>query len=96
MTSLERNRIAGTPNIPPPAGVMTAARMDGRDRIVGTFKLCIDTAGIVVSVGEIRSTGYPEYDALLMAGMQTWAYQPWIENGQATAVCAAIAFLAKL
>jgi len=93
-TRLEGNRIAGNRLIPPDAKTRTAISRSGKTRVVSTFKLCLDATGVVTSVGMIKSSGFPDYDALLKGTIaSTWQYSPYLIDGQARPVCTAVTFI---
>jgi len=97
-TMLEGSRIAGDKNIVPDDDTKTAITRaeakGGPSRIVASLKLCLDDTGAVSSVSLLKSSGYPAYDAKLIATIRTtWRYRPFIVNGRATAVCTAVTFI---
>lgn len=91
-------RISGETQIVPPDPVKTEMLRDGRNRTVGSFKLCIDTGGHIASIAPIGGgTKYPAYDAKITTAMRAWRYQPYtIKNqGTTTAVpaCSVVTFV---
>jgi TonB family protein len=85
-------RTTGDTQIHPPATVKTEMQRDGRDRVTGTVKLCLDTAGRVASAQILGSTKYPAYDALLVAKVREWHYRPYAVNGTPMPACSAVTF----
>jgi hypothetical protein len=90
---LERNRIRGDRNLPPDADVLAAMAKAGKDKLIGSFKVCIDDTGRVSSVTMLKATGFPSYDASLMALIRAWAFRPFEEHDKPTAVCSAFTFI---
>ncbi len=90
---VEGLRIAGDPQIHPPDPVRIAMSRDGKQRVTGTVKLCLDARGAVSSATVLASTGYPAYDGKLTSGVRTWRYRPYQIGGQAVPVCATVTFV---
>jgi hypothetical protein len=45
-------------------------------------------------VVQLKSTGFPAYDAKIMSTIRgEWRYQPFLLNGKATEVCTAVTFI---
>jgi hypothetical protein len=66
----------------------------GKDRLVGTYKLCLTASGNIQSVGQLKSTGFPAYDAKIQNTIRgEWRYRPFLVNGQPAAVCTAVTFI---
>jgi hypothetical protein len=92
-TVLESNRIAGSKLIVPDDKTKAAITKSGRDKVIGSFKLCIDLNGAVQSVTTLKATGFPDYDNKLTREMRVWKYTPYLVNGKATPVCTAVTFI---
>jgi hypothetical protein len=93
-TLLEGSRTAGDKNITPDDVTKTEIARSGRDRIIGSFKLCVGTRGDVASVTLLKSTGFPAYDQKILSTMQDeWKYRPYMVNGNVTPVCTAVTFI---
>lgn len=92
-TLLEAQRIAGTKIITPDAKTAADIVKSGKAKIVGSFKLCLDTTGAVTKVTLLKSTGFPAYDQKLQREMRAWAYRPYLVNGKAVPVCTAVTFI---
>ena len=72
-------------------------RERGRDKYIGTFKVCISKTGRVASVRPLMSTRVGVYDQFLMTMMlETWEYRPFVENGRAIAVCTSQTFIYRV
>jgi hypothetical protein len=99
--TLEAGRIAGEKNIVPDDITKTEISRSGKDRLVGSYKLCITVEGNVRSVSQLKSTGFPAYDAKIMNTIRgEWRYLPFLVNdptrpGSSTpvAVCTAVTFI---
>lgn len=91
---LDANRIAGERNIAPDDLTRTEISRSGKDKLVGSYKLCINTEGNIASVSQLKSTGFVAYDQKIISTIRgEWRYRPFLANGQATAVCTAITFI---
>lgn len=62
-------------------------------RVVGAFKVCIDTKGNVEDVQTLRSTGLHGYDDRIVRGIKQWRYQPFLDDGTPIAVCTGVNFI---
>jgi len=62
-------------------------------RVVGAVHYCIDQRGKVVHATLIRSTGLPGYDRKLVAGVGTWVYPPYLDEGKPVSVCSSVHFI---
>ncbi len=93
-TLLEGSRIAGDKYIQPTDLTKVAIMQAGRNKLVGSFKLCVTTQGDVMSVSQLKSTGFPDYDQKILTEMRTnWRYRPYLVNGKAVPVCTAVTFI---
>ncbi len=93
-TLLEGSRIAGEKNISPDDVTKTEIQRSGKDRIIGSFKLCLTTGGAISNVSMLKSTGFPAYDAKIQGKMRNeWRYKPYMVNGKAVPVCTAVTFI---
>ena len=93
-TLLEGSRIAGEKQIVPDDVTKTEISRSGKDRIIGSFKLCLTNAGAISSVTQLKSTGFPAYDNKILTKMRNeWRYKPYMVNGKAVPVCTAVTFI---
>ena len=93
-TMLEGSRIAGEKQIAPDDVTKTEIQRSGKDRIIGSFKLCLTVAGSISNVSMLKSTGFGAYDAKIQAKMHgEWRYRPYLVNGKAVPVCTAVTFI---
>ena len=92
-TLLEGSRIAGEKMIVPNDVTKTEIQRSGKEKVVGAYKLCINISGEVVTVNQLKSTGFGAYDAKIQAEMRRWRYRPFMVNGRAVAVCTAVTFI---
>jgi protein TonB len=91
---LEGSRIAGEAQIIPDDNTKTEISRSGKDKIIGTFKLCLSTDGSVGAVSMIKSTGFDQYNAKILSTIRTqWKYRPYVVNGKAVPVCTAVTFI---
>ncbi|MBA3457804.1 MAG: energy transducer TonB [Deltaproteobacteria bacterium] len=93
-TLLEGSRIAGDKMIVPDDVTKTEIQRSGKDKIIGSFKLCINASGAVTSVKMLKSSGFPAYDSKIQSKMNgEWKYRPYAVNGRAVPVCTAVTFI---
>jgi hypothetical protein len=93
-TALDANRIAGEKNIIPDDVTKTEISRSGKEKLIGSYKLCITAAGTISSVGQLKSTGFPAYDSKIQNTIRgEWRYRPFIVNGKAAPVCTAVTFI---
>lgn len=92
-TALDANRLSGEKNIVPDDLTKVEIARSGKDKVIGSYKLCITTAGNVSSVTQLKSTGFAAYDTKLLDGMRTWTYRPFLVGGKPAAVCTAVTFI---
>jgi hypothetical protein len=91
--ALEAERVAGEKNIVPDGPTKTAISLSGKEKLVGSFKLCITTEGEVSSVVELKSTGFPSYDRKIERELHTWRYSPFWIDGRPEPVCTVVTFI---
>lgn len=91
-TILEANRIRGTRLIEPDAPTILEIKKSGKDRLVASYKLCLDPRGAITTVSLLKSSGFPAYDTKLAREMRLWAYKPYLVNSQPVPVCTAVTF----
>lgn len=92
-TMLENARLGGERDIVPDADTQREIATAGKPRLVGTFKLCVNTSGAVASIKMLKSTGFERYDQTIERGMHTWKYSPLVFDGKPTPVCTAVTFI---
>ena len=92
--ALEASRVSGEKMIEPDDATKTAIQQRGRDKIVGTFELCLDETGAVSTVRMLKSTGFDAYDKKILDTISgTWKYKPFLVNGTPAVVCTAVTFI---
>ena len=68
--------------------------VNGLDRVIGSYKVCITAAGAVSSVSQIKSTGFTDYDWKIQTMIRNrWRYRAVLVNGQPSPVCTAVRFV---
>jgi len=93
-TMLEGQRIAGEKLIVPDDVTKTDIQRSGKDKIITSYKLCIDTGGNVTSVSTLKTSGYPPYDQKIHRTIKNeWRYRPYAVNGKVVPVCTAVTFI---
>jgi len=90
---LEGYRVAGEKAIVPDDKTKVEIRDAKRDKLVGSFKLCVDVGGAVTAVTLLKSSGFPDYDRKIIREMNKWAYKPYLVNDHAVPVCTAVTFI---
>jgi TonB family protein len=91
-TMIERLRIGGSKVIAPDARTKTEIKRSGKSTVTASLKLCLDAAGKVASVSQLKPSGFRDYDAKLEREMRRWAFRPYQIRGAAAPVCSAITF----
>ena len=72
----------------------TEISRSGKDKLIGSFKLCITLDGNISSVVQLKSTGFPSYDNKITSTIRgEWRYRPFMVNGKPTPVCTAVTFI---
>jgi cysteine-rich repeat protein len=92
-TVLQGLRISGETQVHPSPATQNQMALDGTRRVDGTVKLCIGTDGAVASTKLLGTTGYPAYDAALIAAVHDWRYQPYTLAGRAVPACSTVHFV---
>jgi protein TonB len=93
-TALDANRIAGEKNIVPDDVTKTEISRSGKDKLIGSYKLCLTADGNISSVVQLKSTGFPAYDSKIQTTIRgEWRYRPFMVNGKPTPVCTAVTFI---
>ena len=92
-TVVEAQRIAGQKLIQPDDGTKLQMARDGRPRVEARVKMCLSASGDVARTSLVRSSGYAEYDAIILATMQAWKYRPYLLDAAPTAVCTQVTFI---
>ncbi|HET7500112.1 MAG TPA: energy transducer TonB, partial [Kofleriaceae bacterium] len=91
---LDKNRIAGDKRITPDENTMVSISRSGKGTLVSAYKVCISPEGSVLSVTQLRSTGFPAYDERILETIRReWRYRPYLVNGKAAPVCTAVRFV---
>jgi protein TonB len=92
-TTIEAQRIAGQKLIQPDEGTKLQMARDSRQRVQAVVKMCLSAQGDVTSTRLGQSSGYAEYDALIMDTMQSWKYRPYLVDNQPAPVCTQVTFI---
>jgi protein TonB len=93
-TAAEAARIAGEKLIVPDDVTKTEISRSGKDKLIGSYKLCITADGNIKSVNQLKSTGFPAYDSKIQTTIRgEWRYRPFMVNGKAAEVCTAVTFI---
>jgi protein TonB len=93
-TALDANRISGEKLIVPDDVTKTEISRSGKDKLVGTYKLCITVDGNISSVSQLKTTGFASYDSKIQNTIRgEWRYRPFMVNGKAAPVCTAVTFI---
>jgi TonB family protein len=94
---IEGYRIAGDPQIHAPETVREVMNQEQKARAIGIVRMCLTTEGAVDSLRVVRSTGYADYDQLLIRRMRGWRYLPYrMGNGTPVPACTAVTFIYQL
>jgi hypothetical protein len=90
---LEGYRISGDKHIVPDDATKVQIQQSGNEKIVTSYKLCLDPQGAVTSVTLLKSSGFPAYNAKIMSQMWQWRYRPYQVDGKDVPVCTAVTFI---
>jgi outer membrane biosynthesis protein TonB len=90
---LEAHRIRGDKMIVPDDVDKAAIAASGKNRVVASFKLCVDDGGNVIQVTLLKSCGFPGYDRKILSEMAGWQYSPVEIDGTPVPVCSAVTFI---
>jgi protein TonB len=89
---IEGSRIAGDKNINLTDPQLVTLRNQAVDKLVVRPKVCLDAAGNVSKVSFSKSSGYPDIDAHLVAGIHKCRYKPYVVAGKAESICMIVTF----
>jgi hypothetical protein len=89
----EGRRISGAKNIAPDDAIKTLIQRSRSQKVMGTFRVCLDEAGSVEEILPLRSTGYASYDRKITAGILSWKYAPYLVDDKPVPVCTAVTFI---
>jgi hypothetical protein len=93
-TTLDANRISGEKSIIPDDVTKTEISRSGKDRLIGTFKVCLSLDGNISDVRQMKSTTFPSYDQKIVSTIRgEWRYRPFMVNGKAAPVCTMVTFI---
>lgn len=90
---LDALRIAGEKNILPDTVTKGQIYRSGKSKVIGSYRLCVSSEGIVKSVKQMKSTGFADYDEKIMSELRQWRYRPYLVDGKPAPVCSAVAFI---
>lgn len=54
---------------------------------IGTYRICVDTAGAVSTVDAVQPFTSSKLDVLMRRKLRSWKFRPLIKNGVAVAFC---------
>jgi len=91
--TLEKIRSVGSLLITPDEETIATLPPGTKERYIGSWKLCIDTAGTVTLMKRQRSTGLPAYDATIEREIARWRFHPWLVQDKPTPACASPTFV---
>jgi len=89
-------RISGETQIHPSDLDKTAMLRDGKEHVTAVFKTCVTELGAAGPVTMMKSSGYPAYDALLIAALRSWTYKPYEIGGQRVPACGVVTFVYQI
>jgi serine/threonine protein kinase len=91
---LEANRLAGDKRILPDELTMASIGRSGKDKVSGSYKVCVGPDGSISAVSVLTSTGYPSYDDRIQSTIRSqWRYRPYLVDGKAVTACTAVRFV---
>jgi TonB family protein len=92
-SELAGRRIAGEKQIEPDDDTRAEMIRAHKDRVIGSFKICIDREGKMENVRVVKSTGFPAYDRKLKRKMMEWRYEPYTSHGKPVPMCGVVTFI---
>jgi hypothetical protein len=85
------HRLTGDAVIAPGDAARQAIAAAGAPPAIAVVRLCLTADGKVDSVRMIKTTKVPAYDEQLLADIKsTWAFEPYIADGNPAAVCTSV------
>jgi hypothetical protein len=94
-TRMRDLQIRGDWNIEPDAAIRRAIAATGKDKVVGSFKLCVDATGTPNLLKPLKSTGIPAYDQLIERTVLDWRFKPYLDHNNPIAVCTAVTVIQR-
>jgi len=91
-TVLEGQRLSGTKQIAPDDETRSEIAKRKQDKVIGTWKLCIDKTGSVVGIKALKRTGFAAYDKKIETEIAAWKYEPYVISKDPVPVCSAVTF----
>ncbi|MEO7731523.1 MAG: hypothetical protein ABIY55_11160 [Kofleriaceae bacterium] len=88
-------RISGEKLISPPDVTKTEISRSGKDKVIGSYKLCLNKEGAIATVAMLKSTGFAEYDLKIQNTIKgEWRYRPYVDsNGVPAPACTIVTFI---
>ena len=66
----------------------------GKNGLKTAFKICVGVDGVVTSSTVVGpGSGYPEFDARLVASTLAWRYRPYLDDGVPVPVCSVVQYV---
>jgi len=91
---LDANRISGDKRIVPDENTMAFIGRAGTEQVASAYKVCVTAEGTIGAVTQLKSTGFPAYDARILATIRgEWRYRPFLINGKPSPVCTGYRFI---
>lgn len=91
---LDANRLSGAKDIAPDGATLLEIRRAHKDKITASFKLCVNTDGMVSTISALQGTGFDAFDAKIENTIRDkWRYRPFVIDGQRTPVCTKFGFV---
>jgi len=92
---LESMRASGTRDVPAPKATVRDLAKLGVPAAVTIVFVCIDESGKLVHLAAFQTSGFAEYDALVMKTLKRWTWKPRVEAGVAKRACGPLRFEGK-
>ncbi|HTM23435.1 MAG TPA: TonB family protein [Kofleriaceae bacterium] len=87
---VDKHFLSGTRQIHPDESTQSKMGRDGTTSTRAVVKMCLGPDGHVDSLDLLQSSGYPDYDAKILATMRAWRYSEF--GGQAI-ICSPVTFV---
>jgi hypothetical protein len=92
-TAIEEQFLSGNRTPYPDDTTKQEIKHSGKDKLVGSFIMCLTTEGSVASVTMKKSTSFPAYDAKIQREMRAWRYRPYTVDDKPIPICTSITFI---
>jgi TonB family protein len=94
--AFESLRIAGTVTVAIDAPLANEIRAAAKDRILASYRVCLDENGAIASVKQVVSSKVAAYDRAAAATIQGWTFRPYTVAGEPMPACSIVSLVATV